>query len=64
MNTSAFGEHPQPMRYMCERKGCARPADFNCEPIPGTTEPGWEKEPTARCEEHARGLIVLHDLRR
>lgn len=54
---------PQPMPVMCERKGCNRPADFDCEPIPGTAEPGWEKEPTARCEEHAKGLIVIREVR-
>ena len=62
MNTSSYGNAPQPMPMMCERKGCNKPADFSCEPIPGTAYPGWEKEPTARCEEHAKGLVVIGEI--
>ena len=49
----------EPIPMMCERDGCDKPADYDCEPIPGTAEPGWENEPTARCEEHAKGLLIL-----
>lgn len=62
VNTSSYGNAPQPMPMMCEKKGCGKPADFSCEPIPGTAYPGWEKEPTARCKEHAKGLIVICDV--
>lgn len=44
---------------MCERDGCDKQAVYDCEPIPGTAEPGWENESTARCEEHAKGLLIL-----
>jgi hypothetical protein len=44
---------------MCERDGCNKQAVYDCEPIPGTAEPGWEDEPTARCEEHSKGLLIL-----
>lgn len=50
---------PKPCPMMCERRGCDKQADYDCEPIPETTEPGWENEPTARCEEHAKGLLIL-----
>lgn len=49
----------KPIPLMCERVGCKKQAVCDCEPIPGTAEPGWEKEPTARCEEHARGLLII-----
>lgn len=48
-----------PIPMMCERKGCDKQADYDCEPIPGSAEPGWEKEPTARCGEHAKGLLII-----
>jgi len=48
-----------PMPMMCERDGCAQPAVYDCEAIPGTAETGWESEPTARCEEHSKGLLII-----
>lgn len=54
-------QNPFPM--MCERDGCDKKADYDCEPIPGTSEPGWENEPTARCEEHSKGLLILGRVR-
>lgn len=48
---------------MCERDGCDKQADYDCEPIPGTAEPGWDNEPTARCAEHAKGLLILRSVR-
>lgn len=53
---------PKPHPMMCERKGCDKQADYDCEPIPGTAEPGWGNEPTARCEEHAKGLLILREI--
>lgn len=53
----------EPIPMMCERDGCDKPADYDCEPIPGTAEPGWENEPTARCEEHSKGLLILRWVR-
>ncbi len=50
---------PKPYPMMCERDGCNKQAVCDCEPIPGTAEPGWEAEPTARCEEHSKGLLIL-----
>lgn len=44
---------------MCERDGCDKQAVYDCEAIPGTADPGWENEPTARCAEHAKGLLIL-----
>lgn len=64
MNMSS---EPQPHPMMCEAKGCDRVAAFDCEQIPGTELPGWEGEPTARCEQHSKGLLILgrvtHDRR-
>lgn len=62
-----MSSEPQPHVMICERDGCYKPADYDCEPIPGTAEPGWENEPTARCEEHSKGLLIIgrvtHDRR-
>jgi hypothetical protein len=44
---------------MCERNDCENQAVYDCEPVPGTSEPGWENEPTARCAEHAKGLVII-----
>lgn len=54
-----MSENIPPIPMMCERRGCDKEAVYDCEPIPGTAEPGWEKEPTARCEEHSKGLLIL-----
>lgn len=54
---------PKPCPMMCERDGCDKQADYDCEPIPGTAEPGWENEPTAKCAEHAKGLLILRSVR-
>jgi hypothetical protein len=51
-------DEPKPCPMMCERSGCDKRAYYDCEPIPGIAEPGWENEPTARCEEHAKGLLI------
>lgn len=53
---------PQAMPMMCEKKGCNQPATYDCEQIPGTECAGWENEPTARCDEHAKGLIIIKEV--
>lgn len=62
-----MSEQPKPCPRMCEVRSCNKVAEFDCEQIPGTELPGWEGEPTARCLEHARGLLVIgcvtHDRR-
>lgn len=50
---------PKPCPMMCEARACNKLADFDCEQIPGTELPGWQSEPTARCEDHAKGLLIL-----
>lgn len=61
---SSDSADPKPHPMMCERKGCGCKADYDCEPVPGTAYPGWEKEPTARCAEHAKGMIVIRSVQR
>jgi len=58
-----YGFPLSPYELMCETKGCNNKATVECEQIPGTAEPGWENEPTARCDEHSKGLIAIKDKR-
>lgn len=57
-----YGFPLSPYELMCEAKSCSNKATKECEQIPGTAAPGWESEPTARCDEHSKGLIVLSEL--
>lgn len=50
----------KPIPMMCEKEGCEKPATVDCERIPGTELDDWQNEPTARCDEHSKGLIVKH----
>lgn len=52
----------KPLPMLCEKEGCDKQATFDCERIPGTEPDDWQNEPTARCDEHAKGLIIKNPL--
>jgi len=54
-----MNDEPKPVPMMCEARACNEVAMYDCEQIPGKAEPGWENEPTARCEKHSKGVLVL-----